>query len=120
MPCSCKESRHTGLLFLKNGGCLPMEMNWKSRLRFDRKTRKLRKTVLVFSALWLLPFATVVVMLGQSRAHDPGVRSGSAGSGGAINGLTADQQSYFAAGKEAFMEIDSVQGETLVPGTGAG
>jgi CxxC motif-containing protein (DUF1111 family) len=41
---------------------------------------------------------------------DPGVRAGPAGAGGPINGITADQQSYFTEGKNRFLEVDSVSG----------
>jgi CxxC motif-containing protein (DUF1111 family) len=45
---------------------------------------------------------------------DPGVRGGAAGAGGALPGLDADEQAFFAAGKTVFQEIDSVSG--TIPG----
>jgi CxxC motif-containing protein (DUF1111 family) len=44
----------------------------------------------------------------QFRARDPGVRGGSAGAGGAIAGLGAEEQGLFAAGLEDFEEVEGV------------
>ena len=41
-------------------------------------------------------------------ARDPGVRGGPSGAGGAIAGLTAQQQAYFNAGKEDFDEAEEI------------
>jgi CxxC motif-containing protein (DUF1111 family) len=44
----------------------------------------------------------------SSTARDPGVRSGAAGAGGSLTGLTADQSAFFDAGLDAFLEVDGV------------
>jgi len=51
-------------------------------------------------------------------ARDPGVRSGSAGAGGPLSGLTAFQQRVFENGREDFEEVQSVQG--TIPDTELG
>ena len=43
-----------------------------------------------------------------NRARDPGVRGGAAGAGGAIGGLTGNQQAFFELGKEDFEEAEEV------------
>ena len=47
--------------------------------------------------------------LTQSGAHDPGVRSGQAGAGAFIAGLTQNQRAYFAAGLDEFSEVEPVK-----------
>jgi len=54
----------------------------------------------------------------QFAARDPGVRTGPAGAGGMLSGLTALAQGLVSAGREAFEEVQSVQG--TVPDTEAG
>jgi CxxC motif-containing protein (DUF1111 family) len=44
-------------------------------------------------------------------AVDPGVRGGAAGAGGPLNGLTADETSFFNDGLTRFAEINSVTGD---------
>ncbi len=43
-------------------------------------------------------------------ARDPGVRTGPAGAGDKLFGLTELEQQLFDAGREAFEEVQSVQG----------
>jgi mono/diheme cytochrome c family protein len=43
-----------------------------------------------------------------TRAHDPGVRGGDAGAGGALGGLSANQQKFFEQGKDDFAEAEKV------------
>ncbi len=43
-------------------------------------------------------------------ARDPGVRTGPAGAGGMLDGLTALEQQLFSAGQDQFQEVQSVQG----------
>jgi CxxC motif-containing protein (DUF1111 family) len=47
---------------------------------------------------------------GARAATDPGPRGGAPGAGGPLDGLTAEEQAFFAAGLEAFLAVDSVQG----------
>ena len=47
--------------------------------------------------------------IGRLTARDPGVRSGLAGAGGMLSGLTAFQQQVFENGREDFEEVQSVQ-----------
>src|SRR2546430_17111385 len=42
-------------------------------------------------------------------AKDPGVRSGPAGAGGPLAGLTEGEAAFFRAGREAFLEIEAVK-----------
>src|SRR5262249_35382362 len=49
---------------------------------------------------------------------DPGPRSGAAGAGGPVSGLTTKEAKFFASGLDAFNEIASVTGS--VAGTEAG
>jgi CxxC motif-containing protein (DUF1111 family) len=51
---------------------------------------------------------------------DPGVRGGPAGAGDAIPGLAAPEGLFFLAGLGVFQEVDSVQGEAIIPDTDAG
>ena len=44
-----------------------------------------------------------------TRARDPGVRGGAAGAGGAIPGLTSNQQAFFEVGKDDFNEAEEVE-----------
>jgi CxxC motif-containing protein (DUF1111 family) len=49
--------------------------------------------------------------MGQSKSPvDPGVRGGSPGAGGPLNGLTADELAFFKDGQARFGEIEVVQG----------
>jgi CxxC motif-containing protein (DUF1111 family) len=43
-----------------------------------------------------------------SSAHDPGVRTGAAGAGGSLGGLTTDESAFFQAGLDTFLEVDGV------------
>src|SRR5581483_7245101 len=44
----------------------------------------------------------------NQQVHDPGVRSGPPGAGGALTGLTAAESSAFTSGLATFQEIDDV------------
>jgi CxxC motif-containing protein (DUF1111 family) len=54
-------------------------------------------------------------LLSQS---DPGVRSGAPGAGGSLSNLTNKESTVFSMGRDAFEEVDSVNGS--VAGTEAG
>jgi hypothetical protein len=61
----------------------------------------------------LVTFGLVIVAIassamGQLVAHDPGVRGGPSGAGGALAGLTAGQQAVFDAGLDDFAEADTI------------
>jgi CxxC motif-containing protein (DUF1111 family) len=56
--------------------------------------------------------------IGRFTAKDPGVRTGSAGAGGMISSLTQLEQQVFGSTREAFEEVQSVQGS--IPDTEAG
>ncbi len=63
--------------------------------------------------LTLVAFALVAfpLVMGQSKSPvDPGVRGGSPGAGGPLNGLTADELAFFKDGQARFGEIEVVQG----------
>jgi CxxC motif-containing protein (DUF1111 family) len=65
--------------------------------------------------LFLLALSLTVHAAMQS---DPGVRGGPPGAGGPIGGLTVKEGKFFDAGKDAFLERQSVQG--TIAGTDAG
>jgi CxxC motif-containing protein (DUF1111 family) len=75
---------------------------------------------IILFALVLLLFIMVAVLQGGTRsiAIDPGVRSGNAGAGSPIAGLTTNQLAFFNTGQDDFQEIQSVLGS--IPGTGNG
>jgi CxxC motif-containing protein (DUF1111 family) len=58
--------------------------------------------------------------LTQSSAHDPGVRTGPAGSGAPIAGLTPNQRAFFDSGLDEFMQVQSVKGTVSNTGPGLG
>ncbi|MGH7259481.1 MAG: di-heme oxidoredictase family protein [Nitrospiraceae bacterium] len=81
--------------------------------------------------LGVMMFASVAVMLMvpvfaedvpssvlRSPARDPGVRPGPSGAGGMLPGLTELEQQLFSDAREAFQEVQSVQG--TIPDTDAG
>ena len=63
-----------------------------------------------FSGIIAVVLTTCLYTLGQSKAApvDPGVRSGPAGAGTALKGLTADESAFFQDGLARFMEIEVV------------
>ena len=74
---------------------------------------KLKITFLVALPL----FGMAVVLEAQSVqdpaqfvAHDPGVRPGPLGGGGSIAGLSRTERAFFLSGRDAFEEVQSVQG----------
>lgn len=68
------------------------------------------KVLIAIVVLVLLAVAGARAQFAASNfgAKDPGVRGGSAGAGDMLTDLTTNQQAFFAAGKEAFEEIDSL------------
>src|SRR5437867_12302709 len=72
------------------------------------------------SALALLLFGAAVSLYAGFIATDPGVRGDPPGAGGPIDSLSTFERLFFDAGLEAFKEVQSVQGEDLVPGTEPG
>lgn len=58
--------------------------------------------------------------IGRFTARDPGVRSGSAGVGGMIQGLTSLEQQLFSVGRQTFQAVDSVQGTIMSTDPGLG
>jgi len=63
---------------------------------------------------------TVPDLPAVSPAKDPGVRGGSPGAGGPIHGLNTNERAFFSAGQDEFEEVQSVQGEAIIPGTEPG
>ena len=55
------------------------------------------------------------IAMAQQGPTDPGVRGGTVGAGGALSGLTANQQEYFTDGQVRFQEIDDVPNNGLGP-----
>jgi CxxC motif-containing protein (DUF1111 family) len=59
--------------------------------------------------LWFMPGARSQGMTPRAgHAQDPGVRSGAAGAGGILEGATAGEREYFAAGKTEFEDAEEV------------
>jgi len=78
------------------------------------------KMKITSSVLALLLFGAAVSLYAGFIATDPGVRGDPAGAGGPFNDLTFFERLFFDAGLVAFKEVQSVQGEDLVPGTELG
>src|SRR3989454_4929543 len=68
----------------------------------------------------LVPTIGFVVVLAacaappQFSARDPGVRGGPAGAGNSLTTLTTAQKAFFAAGQDAFVEVEGI-GDGLGP-----
>jgi CxxC motif-containing protein (DUF1111 family) len=60
--------------------------------------------------LFLLLLALVAKDPAHAGAVDPGVRGGPPGAGGPLNGLTADETTFFNDGLARFLEVESVTG----------
>jgi CxxC motif-containing protein (DUF1111 family) len=76
--------------------------------------RKTGKMTLLLTVVILLFLVLSKAIQAHSPVHDPGVRGGPAGAGGAIPGLTASEQKFFDAGLEDFVEAEGV-GDGLGP-----
>ena len=63
-----------------------------------------------FGGIVVLALTAGVYTLGQSRPGpiDPGVRSGPAGAGGPLKGLSADETAFFEDGQARFADIEAV------------
>ncbi|TLY28573.1 MAG: thiol oxidoreductase, partial [Nitrospirae bacterium] len=75
---------------------------------------------IISSVLALLLFGASVSLYAGFMATDPGVRGDPPGAGGPFNDLTFFERLFFDAGLVAFKEVQSVQGEDLVPDTEPG
>jgi CxxC motif-containing protein (DUF1111 family) len=64
--------------------------------------------VVVWAAVVLLSQQPVSSQTFTFRAQDPGVRGGAPGAGGALGGLSANQQAFFAQGLADFSEAEEV------------
>src|SRR5213593_743994 len=78
------------------------------------------KMKITSSVLALLLFGAAVSLYAGFIAVDPGVRGDPPGAGGPFNDLTFFERLFFNAGLVAFKEVQSVQGEDLVPQTEPG
>src|ERR1017187_11006228 len=65
-----------------------------------------RKLVRAFT----MTLATCLLVFGQAGPTDPGVRGGAPGAGQPLNGLVADEASFFQDGLGRFVEVESVTG----------
>src|SRR3989454_1625718 len=75
---------------------------------------------IISSVFALLLFGAAVSLYAGFIATDPGVRGDPPGAGGPFNDLTFFERLFFDAGLVAFKEVQSVQGEDLVPDTEPG
>jgi len=74
---------------------------------FESRRHFFRWALCVFS----FPILSLVLSTATALAQtDPGVRGGPAGAGGPIAGYTLKEGKFFSAGKDAFVEVQSVQG----------
>ena len=92
----------------KNPGCSPRSFG--RSLQFGSRKRML--SLLSVAAALLLFFASALALQSQSRAVDPGPRTGAPGAGGPIAGLDAGQSAFFTDGLNRFQEVESVQNGT--------
>lgn len=83
----------------------------QARTAGDRGWSSKRTWILRGLSLLTFSLAFVFVVQGQNGAKDPGPRTGTAGAGGAIAGLSsnADATTYFNDGQIRFQEIETVQ-----------
>ncbi len=99
----------TGLWPFRSSMRLP-----RRRLALEPPGGRLFGLALAALGIGLLTVATAPMLAGAQTAavipHDPGVRVGTPGAGGPINGLTTNQQAFFDDGLNRFNEIDSVSG----------
>ena len=65
--------------------------------------------VLTAAALCLLTLQARISSQSFAPAHDPGVRGGAPGAGGALPGLTPHELEYFNVGLDEFEEADDVE-----------
>ena len=86
----------------------------KGDIRRRETMRKTGKMTLLLTVVILLFLVLSKAIQAHSPVHDPGVRGGPAGAGGAIPGLTASEQKFFDAGLEDFVEAEGV-GDGLGP-----
>src|SRR5207249_11884726 len=84
--------------------------------------RRIGSMILACGAVVLMTavFAGDVSLYAGFMATDPGVRGDPPGAGGPFNDLTFFERLFFDAGLVAFKEVQSVQGEDLVPDTEPG
>jgi len=75
---------------------------------------KILPAVTISTVLLSSPFSSRHVAWAQS-AHDPGPRTGTAGAGAPLSGLTTGQQGLFVAGLTAFEKVDQVINDGLGP-----
>ena len=76
----------------------------------------IKRSFVSFSAVVSILIGTLVSSPSYAVvvAKDPGVRGGAAGAGGALTGLTANEQTFFGQGLDEFAETDGI-GEGLGP-----
>jgi CxxC motif-containing protein (DUF1111 family) len=85
---------------------------------------------LVLTGIFLLGVAVAPVLVvaqsqnssfgGFAEPHDPGVRGGPSGAGGALTGATALEKAVFTNSKDVFSELDSVSGAPIEGAEGSG
>ena len=85
---------------------------------------------LVGTGVLLLAVASAPVLVGAQSTdsrfggfgepHDPGVRGGPAGAGGALTGATALESAVFTNSRDVFNELDSVSGAPIDGANGSG
>src|SRR5882762_6012540 len=76
----------------------------------NRTTWTARRTGGCIAVMCLLLAGCAETGPAQPGAVDPGVRGGQAGAGGPLNGLTADETTFFNDGLTRFAEINTVTG----------
>src|SRR5216117_1173919 len=105
-----------------NVGCVPTERRGDAMTRsvIDMKVVLLVLALPLFGGTAMGQVPTVPDLPAVSPAKDPGVRGGSPGAGGPIHGLNTNERAFFSAGQDEFEEVQSVQGEAIIPGTEPG
>jgi CxxC motif-containing protein (DUF1111 family) len=73
-------------------------------------TNKLKVGVILLVCAVVGVAAPLQAQVATAVVQDPGVRGGAPGAGGALPGLTAQEQSFFTASQGTFQEVDDVPG----------
>src|SRR3989475_3634813 len=105
-----------------NVGCVPIERRGDTMTRsvIDTKVLLLVLALPLFGGTAMGQVPAVPDLPAVYPAKDPGVRGGSPGAGGSIRGLNTDERAFFSAGQDEFEEVQSVQGDAIIPGTEPG
>src|SRR5690348_1844536 len=89
------------------GFCLMASASKEAQVTDTRSIRSRFSSVALVVACACV-WAVEARLASQTRAQDPGVRTGAAAAGAPIDGLTSGQREYFARGQEDFAESEGL------------